>query len=148
MTEYCIWGTNEPFKTTNAFHTAVRNQAFGKSENNSFYSRNYPSSYFNFSWSGGYLVLNFYNVRTNREEHINTWKKNLSYSLFTELLESKIGYYLSSLNEFPEPPKEETSMSVLWEIVKWIFGALFWVLGMILKCAWAIITLPFKILFS
>lgn len=148
MTEYCIWGTTEPFKTTNAFHTAVRNQAFGKNENYSFYSKHYPSSYFNFTWSGGYLVLNFYNVRTNREEHINTWKKNLSYSLFTELLESKIGYYLSSLNEFPESPKEETFMQVVWEVVKWIFGAFFWLLGALLKCVWAIIKWFFKSLFS
>ena len=138
MTEYCIWGTTEPFKTKNAFHAAVRSQAFGKNEHNSFYSRKYPSSYFNFSWSGGYLVLNFYNVRTNREAHVNTWKKNLSYSLFTELLESKIRYYISSLNEVPQSQKI-TFWQVLWSIIKWIIEALFWLLGSIFKGLWSIL---------
>lgn len=140
MTEYCIWGSTEPFKTKNEFHTAVRNQAFGKNEYSSFYCRNYPSSYFNFSWSGGYLVLNFYNVKTNREAHINTGKKNLSYSLFTELLESKIGYYLSSLNEIPQPPKKNTFWKVLWTIIKWSVYIPIWLLWNILKVLWSILT--------
>lgn len=139
MTEYCIWGTTEPFKTKNAFHTAARNQAFGKNEDNYFYSRNYPFSYFNFSWSGGYLVLNFYNVKTNREAHINTWKKTLSYSLFTELLENKIGYYLSSLNEIPQPQKKITFWKVLWTIIKWSVYIPVWLLWSILKGLWSIL---------
>lgn len=135
MTQYCIWGTTKPFQSLNDFFKAVRNQAFGKSEH-SFYDSNLPDSYFNFTWNGGYLVLNFYNVKTNREAHFDTGKKTLSYSLFTNLLEWRIGHYLSELNEYPEPPKETPWF---WSLIKWVLVAPFWLLWHILKGVWAIL---------
>lgn len=134
MTTYCIWGTTHPFQSLNDFFKAVRNQAFGKSEH-FFYDRNLPDSYFYFTWRDGYLVLNFYNIKTNREAHFDTGKKTLSYSLFTNLLEWRIGYYLSDLNEYPKP----TRKSLLWSILKWVLVAPFKLLWAVLKGLWSII---------
>lgn len=142
MTQYCIWGTTEPFKTLNDFFKAVRNQTFGKTEQ-FFYDRSFPHSYFYFTWRGGYLVLNFYNVKTNREAHFDTGKRTLSYSLFTNLLEGRVGYYLSNLNEYPEPPRN-TFWRVFWSIIKWILCALVWLVGAILKGLWSIIKWLFR----
>ena len=137
MTEYCIWGTTEPFKTNNSFFQEIRKQAFGKTDVR-FCNIMYPSSYFYFTWSCGCLVLNFYNTQTNREKHIELGKKTLPYSTFTKLLQNEIRYYLPSLCEYPTPP-QKTFWQVLWSIIKWIFDALFWLLGSILKGVWAII---------
>ena len=137
MTTYCIWGKTEPFNSLNDFFKAVRNQAFGKSEQ-FFYDRNLPHSYFYFTWRDGYLVLNFYNVKTNREAHYNTEKKTLSYSLFTNLLEWRVGYYLSNLYECPKPTRK-SFWQVFWSIIKWVLVAPFWVLWNILKGLWAIL---------
>ncbi len=130
MTEYRIFGTTELFETNHDFFKEVRNQAFGKREI-SFCNEKYPSSYFNFTWSGGYLVLNFYNEKTHREAHIETQKKTLSYSLFTELLERTILYYLSIVHE-------KTFCQWLWLIIKWFFRTLSRLLGAILKGLWSL----------
>ena len=144
MTNYCTWGTTEPFKTLNDFFKAVRNQAFGKTED-FFYNNKYPLSYFYFTWLNGYLVLNFYNTKTNLDKRIYLQTKTLSYSLFTKLLDGDIRQYLPALYEYPQPPQKEktTFLQVLWLIIKWIFVATFWLLKGILKVLWFIITLPF-----
>ena len=149
MTKYCILGQAEPFKTNNDFYHALKDQIVEKNDN-SFYNADYPLSHFNFSWSNGYLVLNIYNSKTNREEHIALKRKTFQYCNFSSILEKELPYYLPELYNYPEYPEPErtTFWQVLWTIVKWIFGATFWLLGAILKCIWSIIKWFFKSLFS
>ena len=84
MTKYCILGQAEPFKTNNAFYHALKDQIVEKNDN-SFYNTDYPLSYFNFSWSNGYMVLNIYNSQTNREEHIALNRKTFQYCNFSSI---------------------------------------------------------------
>jgi hypothetical protein len=147
MKEYCIWGTTKPFKTKNDFFKAVRNQAFGKTEDN-FCDIEYPHSYFSFAWSGGYLVINFYNTQTGRTECYHTRKKTLSYSYFTELLDGTIGYMLPSLYKYPTGPDKNGFWEIVWSIFKWVFQALFWLLGAILKGLWTLIKGIFSVIFG
>lgn len=136
MTKYCILGQAEPFKTNNDFYHALKDQIVEKN-NNSFYNTDFPFSYFNFSWSNGYLVLNIYNSKTNREEHIPLNRKTFQYCNFSSILENELSYYLPKLNK-------DTFLHILLDIVKWIFGAIFWLLGAILKSICAIIKLIIK----
>ena len=148
MTNYCILGTTKPFNTENDFFKALKDQIKGKTTY-FFYNLNYPSSYFKFSWSKGYLVIDFYNTKTNREEHLHIGRKDFSYSTFAELMEEKIPYNLSILNKPPQPqpqPTRKTFLQILWIVIKWIFGALGWLLWSIIKVLWFIIKLPFVLL--
>lgn len=146
MTKYCILGQAEPFKTNNAFYHALKDQIVEKNDN-SFYNTDYPLSYFNFSWSNEYMVLNIYNSQTNREKHIALNRKTFQYCNFSSILENELPYYLPELYNYPEPERT-TFWQVLWSIIKWIFRASFWLLGALLKCVWAIIKWFFKSLFS
>ena len=146
MTKYCILGQAEPFKTNNDFYHALKDQIVEKNDN-SFYNADYPLSHFNFSWSNGYLVLNIYNSKTNREEHIALKRKTFQYCNFSCILQNELPFYLPELYNSPEPERT-TFWQVLWTIVKWIFGATFWLLGAILKCIWSIIKWFFKALFG
>ena len=121
MTSYSVLGINNTFQTDNDFYKAIRNQAFGKTEV-SFYNIHYPLSYFYFSWSDGYLFINFHNTLTNRSQYICLNKKNLSYSLFTELKQSILEYYLITLYCFPFPPRKTFWQKVRDLIRRRVFG--------------------------
>lgn len=137
MTKYCILGQDEPLKTNNDFYRLLKDQIVEKNDY-SFYNTDYPLSYFNITWSNEYLVLNIYNSKTNREEHISLNRKTFQYCNFSRILEKELPYYLPELYKYPNPERT-TFWQVLWTIVKWIFRTTFRLLREILKCLWAII---------
>ena len=140
MTKYCILGQAEPFKTNNDFYKALKDQIVEKNDY-SFYNADYPLSHFNFSWSNGYLVLNIYNTKTNREEHIALNRKTFQYCNFSSILENELSFYLPELYNYPEYPEPErtTIWKVLWTIIKWSVYIPFWLLWNVLKVLWSIL---------
>ncbi len=149
MTKYCILGQAEPFKTNNDLYHALKDQIVEKNEY-SFYNTDYPLSYFNFSWSNGYLVLNIYNSKTNREEHIELKRKTFQYCNFSSILEKELPCYLPELYNYPEYPEPErtTFWKVLWTIIKWSVYIPIWLLWNTLKVLWSITKWFFKALFG
>lgn len=149
MTKYCILGQVEPFKTNNDLYHALKDQIVEKNDY-SFYNSDYPLSYFNFSWSNGYLVLNIYNSKTNREEHIALKRKTFQYCNFSSILENELAHYLPELDKYPEYPKPErtTFWKVLWTIIKWSVYIPIWLLWNTLKVLWSITKWFFKALFG
>ena len=110
MTDYCFWGSAEPFITDNDFFKSFKKQVRGEYEGNVFfYNIKYPFFYFYISWSDwGSLILHFHNTLNEKEHLIELNRNQFSFALFQQVKLHYVEYYLPRLLQItmpPSPPK-------------------------------------------